>query len=69
MHYHFREQLKLAENVYQQTNFKFEKGLANSTELILAENSLYQAQNNIVSTYVQLRQAELEYLKSIGNIK
>ncbi|HBW85770.1 MAG TPA: hypothetical protein DEF82_03220 [Crocinitomicaceae bacterium] len=64
-----REQLKLAENVYQQTNFKFEKGLANSTELILAENSLYQAQNNIVSTYVQLRQAELEYLKSIGNIK
>lgn len=64
-----KEQLKLAENVYQQTNFKFEKGLANSTELILAENSLYQAQNNIVSTYVQLRQAELEYLKSIGNIK
>ncbi|MFM8243180.1 MAG: TolC family protein [Crocinitomicaceae bacterium] len=64
-----KEQLKLAENVYQQTNFKFEKGLANSTELILTENSLYQAQNNIVSTYVQLRQAELEYLKSIGNIK
>ncbi len=64
-----KEQLKLAENVYQQTNVKFEKGLANSTELILAENSLYQAQNNIVSTYVQLRQAELEYLKSIGNIK
>ncbi len=64
-----KEQLKLAENIYQQTNSKFEKGLANSTELILAENSLYQAQNNIVSTYVQLRQAELEYLKSIGNIK
>jgi OMF family outer membrane factor len=64
-----KEQLKLAENVYEQTNFKFEKGLADSTELILAENSLYQAQNNIVSTYVQLRQAELEYLKSIGNIK
>ena len=64
-----KEQVKLAENIYNQTLTKFEKGMANSTELILTENSLYQAQNNVVSNYIQLRQAELEYLKSIGNLK
>jgi len=64
-----KEQLSLAENVYQLTITKFEKGLANSTELILSENSLYQAQNNLITNYIQLRQSELEYLKSIGNIK
>jgi outer membrane protein TolC len=40
-----------------------------SNDLILAENGLQQAQTNVVATYIQLRQAELEYLKSIGNIK
>jgi len=64
-----KEQLALAENVFEQTSLKFEKGLINTTELTLTENSLYQAQNNIVTNYIQLRQAELDYLKSIGNIK
>jgi hypothetical protein len=35
----------------------------------MAETGLEQAQSNVVSAYIQLRQAELEYLKSIGNIK
>ncbi|MEY3085726.1 MAG: hypothetical protein RL037_1906, partial [Bacteroidota bacterium] len=64
-----KEQFTLAESIYNSSRTRFENGLVNSTELILSENSLYQAQNNIVSTYIQLRQAELEYLKSIGNIK
>ena len=64
-----KEQYTLAESIYNSSRTRFEKGLVNSTELILSENSLYQAQNNIVSSYIQLRQAELEYLKSIGNIK
>jgi len=64
-----KEQLALSENVFEQTSLKFEKGLINTTELTLSENSLYQAQNNIVTNYIQLRQAELDYLKSIGNIK
>lgn len=64
-----KEQLILAENVYRNANLKFQQGLISSNDLILADNGLQQAQTNVVSAYIQLRQAELEYLKSIGNIK
>lgn len=64
-----KEQLKLAERVYKQTELKFEQGTVSSNDLITAENSLQQAQTSVVSAYIQLRQAELEYLRSIGSIK
>jgi len=64
-----KEQLRLAENVYANANLKFKEGLISSNDLIMAETGLEQAQSNVVSAYIQLRQAELEYLKSIGNIK
>jgi outer membrane protein len=63
-----KEQLTLAENVYHQTELKFEQGLIGTNELITADNNLQQAQTNVVSAYVQLRQAELTYLRTIGNI-
>jgi outer membrane protein TolC len=59
----------LAERVYQQTELKFQQGTIGSNDLIVADNSLQQAQTNVVADYIQLRQAELDYLKSIGNIK
>jgi len=65
----FTEQLKLAEKVFDQTDLKLTAGVFSSTDLINAENALNQAQTNVVSAYIQLRQAELEYLKAIGNIK
>jgi outer membrane protein TolC len=64
-----QEQLKLAENIYNQTAAKFEQGVASSNDLIIADNALQQAQTTVVASYIQLRQAELEYLKSIGSIK
>jgi outer membrane protein TolC len=64
-----KEQLRLAENVYANANLKFKEGLISSNDLIMAETGLEQAQSNVISSYIQLRQAELEYLKSIGNIK
>ena len=64
-----KEQLLLAENVYRNSNLKFQQGLISSNDIILADNGLQQAQTNVISAYIQLRQAELEYLKSIGNIK
>lgn len=63
-----KEQLQLAQRVYQQTEAQFNQGTVSSNELITADNSLQQAQTNVVAAYVQLRQAELAYLKSIGNI-
>jgi outer membrane protein TolC len=64
-----QEQLILSDRVYKQTESKFEQGTVSSNDLITAENNRQQAQTNVVSAYIQLRQAELEYLKSIGNIK
>lgn len=64
-----KEQLKLAENIYKQSENKYREGLIASNELITDENSLQQAQTNVIAAYIKLRQAELEYLKSIGNIK
>jgi outer membrane protein len=64
-----KEQLELAESIHKNAVLKFKQGINSSNDLILAENGLQQAQTNVVATYIQLRQAELEYLKSIGNIK
>ena len=64
-----KEQLKLAERVFYQTEAKFKEGVIGSTDLILAENGLQEAQTNVVSTYIKLRQAELEYLKILGEIR
>lgn len=64
-----KEQLVLADKVFANTKLKFEQGLISSNDLIMADNGLQQAQTNVVAAYIQLRQAELEYLKSIGNIK
>lgn len=62
-------QLKLAQDVYQMTKSQFQEGMISSNDMIVADNSLQQAQTNLVASYVKLRQAELEYLKSIGSIE
>jgi outer membrane protein TolC len=64
-----KEKLTLAQRVYDQTVLQFNEGTIASNDMILADNSLQEAQTNMVAAYVQLRQAEIAYLKSIGNIK
>lgn len=64
-----QEQLRLSQRVYQHTELKFEQGTVSSNDLITADNNLQQAQTNVIASYIQLRQAELAYLKSIGSIK
>lgn len=63
-----KEQLKLAQRVYAMTEAKFKEGLIGSNDLILAENGLQEAQTGVVAAYIKLRQAELDYLKTIGQI-
>lgn len=63
------EQLKLAENIFSVSNAQFALGTISTNELIQSNTALQQAQSNVVSSYIQLRQAELSYLKSIGSIK
>lgn len=64
-----QEQLKLSESVYKQTELRYNEGTVDSNDLVKASTDLQQAQTNVVLAYVQLRQAELEYLKNIGNVK
>ena len=64
-----KDQLGLANKVYMQTQTQFTAGTISSNELIQVDNALQQAQTNVVATYIQLRQAELAYLRSIGSIK
>lgn len=64
-----KEQLKLAENIAKNATLKFGQGMISSNDLVLAQNGLSEAQTNLVRAYIDLRQAELELLKSIGNIK
>lgn len=63
-----KEQLTLSEKIYTQTELAFKAGVTSSTDIIKAENDLNQAQSNVISSYVQLRQAELDFLKSTGNL-
>jgi OMF family outer membrane factor len=63
-----KEQLKLAQSVYDQSVAKLELGTISSNDLITADNGLQQAQTNVVASYIQLRIAEIEYLRSIGSI-
>jgi outer membrane protein TolC len=64
-----KEQLALSEKVYSQTENQYKQGLISTNDLIQADNAVQQAQTNVVTSYVKLRQAEILYLKSIGNIK
>jgi outer membrane protein TolC len=64
-----KNQLELAQKVYRQTENLFKQGTISTNDLIQADNGVQQAQNNLINTYIKLRQAEIQYLKSIGNIK
>lgn len=63
-----RDQVTLAEKVYTQSQLQFKEGTTSLTEVIQAENSLQEAQNNYLNTLVKLRSAELDWKKSTGNI-
>lgn len=64
-----KEQLTLAERVYESAQNQFKAGTISTNELLQADNGLQQAQSNLVGAYLQLRQSELSYLKSISQIK
>ena len=63
-----RAQVGLAEKVYTQTQLQFKEGTASLTEVIQAETSLREAQNNYLTTLVSLRSAELDWKKATGNL-
>ena len=63
-----RSQVTLAEKVYTQTQLQFKEGTVDVTDVVQAENSLREAQNNFLNTLVSLRTAELDWKKATGSL-
>ncbi len=63
-----RGQVTLAEKVYTQTQLQFKEGTVDITDVVQAENSLRDAQNNYLTTLVNLRTAELDWKKATGSL-
>lgn len=64
-----KENVDLANEVYNSTQNNYNLGLANLTDLLDAETALTSAQNNYNEALLQYKLAELDIIKSNGNLK
>jgi outer membrane protein TolC len=60
--------MKLAEEVYEQTKKKYEAGLGSNLEITNAETDLREAQNNYFTALYGGIIARIDYLKAIGKL-
>ncbi len=61
-------QIELAKKIYDNTVLQNKLGMANMTDLLLADNTLREAQQNYIVALINLRKAELEYKRVTGNL-
>lgn len=64
-----RENSRLAQQVYFNTQNNYNNGLATLTDLLDAENSLTESQNNYSSALLDYRVAEIQLIKAQGRLK
>ena len=64
-----KENAQLAQNVLNNTNNNYTQGLASLTDLLDAENALVEAQNNYTSAILEYKLAEIQLIKSKGELK
>lgn len=60
--------IQLAEEVFETTKAQYIGGIASMADLVNAESSLKEAQSNYLQALVQVKLAELELIRSTGNI-
>lgn len=63
-----RENVQLAQEVFENTENNYANGLASLTELIDAENALTEAQNNYSNALLEYKLAEIQLIKSQGKL-
>lgn len=63
-----KENVALADEVYASTQNNYNLGLANLTDLLNSETSLTEAQNSYNEALLQYKLAELDLIKSHGNL-
>ncbi len=61
-------QIDLAKKIYDNTILQNQQGVANITDLLLADNALRETQQNYLVALINLRRAELEYKRVTGNL-
>jgi OMF family outer membrane factor len=62
------EQIELAKSIYEQTVLQQKQGTASLTDVLLADNSLREAQQTYLTTVIDYLKADLELKKLTGNI-
>jgi outer membrane protein len=63
-----KENMQVAESVYNQTKKKFESGLASNTDVSNAQQDLITAQANYLNALYTAVIAKVDFLKAIGKI-
>lgn len=61
-----KQNMDLAEQIYKRAQLKLKEGVGSSTELLMAETELKNAQTNYLSTLYDLMVAQVNVKKSIG---
>ena len=64
-----RENVVLADEIYKSTQNNYNNGLAALTDLLDTENALTEAQNSYTQALLNYKIAEIQLIKSNGNIK
>ncbi|MDO7743449.1 MAG: TolC family protein, partial [Pedobacter sp.] len=64
-----RENVQLAQEIYNSTQNNYNNGLAALTDLLDTENALTSAQNSYTQALLNYKIAEIQLIKSNGNIK
>lgn len=64
-----KENAKLAQEVLENTRNNYYQGLAPLTDLLDAENALVEAQNNYTTALLEYKLAEIQLIKSKGELK
>ncbi|RYZ29658.1 MAG: TolC family protein [Chitinophagaceae bacterium] len=64
-----KKNVQLAQDVYSNTQNNYNNGLATLTDLLNAETSLTEANNNYSSALLNYRVAEIQLIKSQGQLK
>jgi outer membrane protein len=64
-----RENVTLAQEIYNSTQNNYNNGLAALTDLLDTENALTEAQNSYTQALLNYKIAEIQLIKSNGNIK
>ena len=64
-----KENAQLAKDVLDNTRNNYVQGLASLTDLLDAENALTEAQNNYTSAILEYKLAEIQLIKSKGELK